>query len=271
MNKQQRDFVALVYDYYHRAGRHGLPWRKTTDPYKIVVSEFMLQQTQVERVLPKYRAFLKQFPSARALARAPLFEVLIAWQGLGYNRRAKYLHQCASTIIYDSAGKWPTTYDGLKALPGIGPYTAGAVMAFAYNEAVPILETNVRAVLLHHFFPNRCDISEAELLACATAVLDTETPRLWYAALMDYGSYLKRTVGSNNYRAQSYTKQTKFAGSNRQLRGIIMSALCRQALTVRQLQIQTREFSTDAVQKQLDALLTEGLIVRRSSHFTLAP
>ena len=145
-------FRKIVLCHYKKHGRHHLPWRKTKNPYRILVSEIMLQQTPVDRVLPKYQEFLKQFPSIKKLAAASLGDVLRAWQGLGYNRRAKYLHQCAAVIIYDNGGIWPRTVNELQALPGIGPYTAGAVMAFAYNQPIPIIETNIRTVYLHHFF-----------------------------------------------------------------------------------------------------------------------
>ena len=152
MNKKEREFVARVWEYYKAHGRHDLPWRKTTDPYKILVSELMLQQTQVDRVLLKYKAFLKLFPTARRLAAAPLGDVLRAWQGLGYNRRAKFLHQAAQYVTNELKGRWPKDEAGLLALPGVGPYTARAVLAFAYNEPVVLIETNVRQVFLHHLF-----------------------------------------------------------------------------------------------------------------------
>ncbi len=139
MYLKEKKFIHTVKKYYKDHGRRSLPWRSTRDPYAILVSEIMLQQTQVERVLPKYEAFLKAFPTVRTLAQVPLGNVLRAWQGLGYNRRAKMLHECAKTIMKDCGGQTPTIMEDLLALPGIGPYTAGAVMAFAYNTPTPII------------------------------------------------------------------------------------------------------------------------------------
>ena len=128
--------------FYAKNKRSHLPWRKTRDPYKILVSEVMLQQTQVERVIPYYTNFLKQFPAPQALAKAPLSQVLVAWQGLGYNRRAKYLQDAAKILAKEG-------WKGQK-LPGVGPYTMGAVDAFAFNKPSAFIETNIRTVLFHH-------------------------------------------------------------------------------------------------------------------------
>lgn len=147
-----RAFRAAVWKYFHVSGRHNLPWRKTKDPYKILVSELMLQQTQVSRVLVKYAEFLKAFPTLESLARAPLGGVLKVWQGLGYNRRAKFLHQLAKVVVAESGGRLPRTETELLNLPGIGKATAAAILAFAFNQPVLYLETNVRSVFLHHFF-----------------------------------------------------------------------------------------------------------------------
>ena len=148
-----KKFKDTVWKYYREHGRSDLPWRKTTDPYRILVSEVMLQQTQVERVIPYYTRFLKKFPTVRALAKAPLSQVLIAWQGLGYNRRAKMLHEAAKEVVRGHGGLFPRTALELEKLPGVGPYTAHAVAAFAYNEDGICIETNIRTAVTHHFFP----------------------------------------------------------------------------------------------------------------------
>lgn len=223
----------------------------------------MLQQTQVDRVLPKYQAFLQQFPCVTALASASLGDVLIAWQGLGYNRRAKLLWQCAQTVVGEYNGRFPKSYDGLKALPGIGSYTAAAVMAFAYNEAVPLIETNVRTVYLHHFWPaDATDVTDAEILALVAATLPAENVRAWYAALMDYGTYIKKTYGNHNVRAKSYQKQSMFKGSDRQLRGAILRTLVTGEQTRQQLLQQLSGFTDIRVDAQLEALIREGMIVQ---------
>jgi A/G-specific adenine glycosylase len=269
-SKQEQRFCDTVWEFYELQGRHHLPWRKTTIPYRILVSEVMLQQTQVDRVLPKYQAFLKQFPTVRALAEAPLGEVLKVWQGLGYNRRAKLLHQCANVVKETHGGRFPRTYEGLKALPGIGPYTAGAVMAFAYNEAVPLIETNVRTVYLHHFFSSDAtDVTDAEILALVTTTLPPQNVRAWYAAVMDYGSHLKKTVGNHNVRSKSYQKQSMFKGSDRQLRGSLLRILVAGPQTRKQLGATHKAFSDIRVDAQLEALIREGLLQKHRQHYHL--
>ncbi|OGG72029.1 hypothetical protein A3A35_01020 [Candidatus Kaiserbacteria bacterium RIFCSPLOWO2_01_FULL_51_21] len=214
-------FRKIVYVHYKRYAR-SFPWRKTRDPYKILVSETMLQQTGVERVVQKYRAFLKRFPTIRALARVPLKEVLKEWQGLGYNRRAKLLRDAAKAIVAEYQGKFPKNEKILESLPGIGPYTARAVMAFAFNKPVVFIETNIRTVFLHHFFKNRTTISDSEILPYMVKMLDKKNPRKWYSALMDYGASLKKFGVRLNAKSAHYTKQSKFEGSIRQLRGRIL-------------------------------------------------
>src|SRR3989344_3466370 len=150
--REIRKFRRKVWEYWKKNGRHDLPWRKTKDPYRILVSEMMLQQTQVPRVTEKYKEFLKKFPTVRALAKAPLSDVLKVWSGLGYNRRAKYLHDAAKQLMLFSRGRVFIASDELRKLPGIGPYTAAAVRVFAFNEPDILIETNIPAAYLHHFY-----------------------------------------------------------------------------------------------------------------------
>ena len=264
----ERSLVQAVWSHYAVAGRHDLPWRRAVDPYRIVVSEVMLQQTQVVRVVPKYTAFIRKFSNTKQLAVAPLSAVLVAWQGLGYNRRAKMLHACAQHVHAQYNGRWPRSYDAVRVLPGIGPYTAGAVMAFAYNTAVPMIETNIRTVYLHHIFSNQTDVSEATLLHSVERTLDTKRPREWYWALMDYGAHLKKTVGNNIRRARDYQPQSRFEGSVRQVRGAVLRYLsCNQFATLRQLE------QAVAGSAQLPAVLIalerEGLIIQTGSRWCL--
>ena len=182
MTKKEKRFVATVYDFYQQHGRHTLPWRETYDPYHVWISEVMLQQTQVERVIPKYQAFLEIFPDIHTLAGASLSAVLIQWQGLGYNRRAKMLHACANEVVSSFSGKFPDTFNALTQLPGIGPYTAGALLAFAYNTPVPIIETNIRTAYIHHFFSEITEVTDAKILQCIEKTLNKENPREWYWA-----------------------------------------------------------------------------------------
>lgn len=234
-NRQHRlqQFQTFLLRWYQHYGRHDLPWRQTTDPYHILVSELMLQQTQVNRVIPKYIAFLQQFPSLDTLARVDLAEVLIAWQGLGYNRRARYLWELARVVVNQYEGRMPTEVDVLQKLPGLGPYTTAAIMAFAYNQPVSLIETNVRTVYLYHFFPARETVSDQELMPLIAASVPKDRARDWYATLMDYGSYLKSVVPNPSRKSKHHTRQSVFVGSVRQVRGEIIRLLAEAQVLVK--------------------------------------
>lgn len=261
-------FVKTVYGYYKKQGRHDLPWRTTTDPYKIIVSEVMLQQTQVGRVMEKYTLFLKTFPTVRSLANAPLQKVLTVWSGLGYNRRAKFLQKMAQTIVAEHEGVFPKTLTELMALPGIGTYTAGAIMAFAYNAPDIFIETNIRTVYLHHFGHTK-KVSDVELLPLIEATLDYKNPREWYWALMDYGSFLKSQGVVIHRMSPQYKKQAAFKGSLREVRGGIIKALTSQPATITQLEIKL-SFEKERITAALQTLLKEDLIVKKSTYFHIA-
>ncbi len=251
--------------FYKKEGREHLPWRKTKDPYKILVSELMLQQTQVERVIPFYNRFLKTFPSARALARAPLSRVLQHWQGLGYNRRAKFLHQAAKILTREG-------WRGQK-LPGVGPYTAGAVAAFAFNKPEVFIETNIRTVFFHHLFQGESlEVGDNELLPLVAEALKKSKmqPRDFYAGLMDYGSYLKKQGVRLNNKSKHYTKQSTFEGSARQLRGAILRELLKKTLTLAQLIKNLSPRTKGEIERELKRLQTDGLLLRRGRHWTAA-
>src|SRR3989344_8895716 len=220
-----KSFRSTVWGYWKENGRHNLPWRKTTNPYRIMVSEVILQQTQVSRVSGKYRDFLEVFPTIRALAKAPLGVVLRVWSGLGYNRRGKYLHEAAKTIVTKHKGKIPGVYRELVELPGMGPYTASAVRLFAFNEPDVLIETNIRSTFIHHFFPTKREVTDKQLIPFVTQAAKGQNPRTWHWALMDYGAYLKRSGVRNNHRSTHYTKQSKFEGSLRQVRSAILRDL----------------------------------------------
>lgn len=264
-------FKETVWGYYAKHGR-DMPWRipeadGSYDPYKILLSELMLQQTQVQRVIPKFQEFLKVFPDIETLAIAPLSEVIKSWQGLGYNRRAKYLHMAARQIVHEFNGKLPRTVEQLESLPGIGRNTAAAICAYSYNHPVNFIETNIRTVYIHHFFSSQEVIDDKDILRLVGETCDKENPREWYWALMDYGSYLKSHVGNVNQRSKSYAKQSKFEGSKRQIRGAILRLLSIGALTHKQL----RDKVTD---DRLDEILTdlqdEGFIAKHKSKYQLA-
>jgi A/G-specific adenine glycosylase len=271
MHELYSSFRQVVDDYYQMHGRHDLPWRqpgpdRLFDPYKILVSEVMLQQTQVSRVIPRYGAFLARFPTAKALAGSPLGEVLTEWQGLGYNRRAKYLWQAAGQVAHAYGDKFPRKQSELERLPGVGTNTAGAVLAYAFNEPVAFVETNIRTVFIHHFFKDQASVSDKAILRLVQATLDKENPRRWYWALMDYGSILKVTIGNLSRASKTYTKQSRFAGSLRQLRGKTLRLLSTGPLLEQSLFNELADSRSSFVLQQLEA---EGLIQHQGEKYTL--
>lgn len=259
-------FKKTVWDFYAKQGRHDLPWRKTKDPYKILVSEIMLQQTQVERVAPYYRKWVKEFPTVKALAAAPLSKVLTAWQGLGYNRRAKMLREAAKVIAKDG---FPKTAKELEKLPGVGPYTARAVMAFAHNADEVFIETNIRTAVMHHFFPRKKSVSDAEILVILEKAHPKGKAREWYSALMDYGAHLKRSGTRLNAKTKGYTRQSKFNGSPREARGAILRAL---VTGPKSSSVLTGVYGPDRkgqILEQLKRLHKEGMIERTKGKYSL--
>ena len=234
---------AAVERFRRRAWRHGrrhyrsLPWRETGDPYAILVSEVMLQQTQVTRVLDYYTRFLSRFPDPASLAAAPPAAVLERWSGLGYNRRALALQRAAVAVMRDHGGLLPADRDALLRLPGVGPATAGAVLAFAFSRPAVFIETNIRRVFLHEFFPAAAAVADASLWPLVARTLDRRRPRRWYYALMDWGAELGRRPGNPNRRSAHYSRQSPFAGSRRELRGRVLRLLTeRRCLAFAELQ-----------------------------------
>lgn len=219
-----RAFRNIIYKNYWKNPRI-LPWRKTRDPYRILVSEIMLQQTQVKRVLRKYRLFVKTFPHFLSLAEASLKDILTVWQGLGYNRRAISLKNLAETIVTNYGSKLPSSQEALMKLPGIGRYTAAAIETFAFNKPSAIIETNIRSVYIYFFFQAKNQVKDSEIISLIEKTLDKGNPREWYYALMDYGVILKKTHANLNRKSAHYHRQSPFRGSNRQIRGMILKAL----------------------------------------------
>lgn len=199
-----------------------MPWRDDTRPYYVLVSELMLQQTQVSRVLPKFEDFIARFPNEEALASTELTEVLKKWQGLGYNRRAKFLHDSARMITNEFEGKFPDTEKNLVQLPGVGRNTAGAILAYAFNQPSIFIETNIRTVYIHHFFADRVDVTDLEIIETLKRTLDRNNPRQFYQNLMDYGTWLKLNGVRNISSSKHYKKQTPLRGSHREMRGMIL-------------------------------------------------
>lgn len=221
-------FRTQVLGYYHEHGRSGMPWRETRDPYRVWVSEAMLQQTQVARVLPRYEAWLERFPTVDSLAAAPLGAVLEAWQGLGYNRRAVALKRAAEEISSHYEGRVPDDQAALLALPGIGPATAAGILVFAYDQPARYLETNVRAAFLHEFFADCDAVADREIVPLLDRALPDPAQadaRTWYYALMDWGAHLKRTQLNPSRRSRHHSKQSAFEGSHRQKRARALRAV----------------------------------------------
>jgi len=264
--EQIRIFQNTVYDYFKVHGR-DLPWRKTNDPYKILISEVMLQQTQVPRVMEKYGEFVRSFPDIHSLAHASLREILDVWQGLGYNRRALALKKTAQLLVTRFNGMVPSEIDSLASLPGIGKATACAICAFAFKQPTVFLETNIRTVFIHHFFNTGNGIRDAHILPLVAQTLDHEDSRLWYHALMDYGASLKKRYGNPNIKSALYQRQGRFEGSNRQIRGTILKALVRaERLSKRDL-LGTARFTAEAVRRNLEQLQKEGIITKKGGYF----
>jgi A/G-specific adenine glycosylase len=268
-SEKEKEFISFIWDFYAQNKRDFL-WRQDTTPYTILVSEIMLQQTQVSRVSEKLPHFLAGFPDFDTLAAADLTDVLVAWQGMGYNRRAKYLHEIAKMVVRDFGSTLPHNPQILETLPGIGPNTAGSLTAFAYNIPTVFIETNIRRVYLHHFFPKKSDVSDKELLKIIAKTVDQTNPREWYWALMDYGSYLKTQLPNPNRRSKHYTKQSQFEGSNRQVRSKILSLI----LEHKQLSIDSLSQYFDPqelrIHTNLLALQKEGFITLQNDIISTA-
>jgi A/G-specific adenine glycosylase len=262
-------FRNTVYDYYQSHGRK-LPWRNAKDPYHILVSEVMLQQTQVERVVEKYDQFLSAFPDFASLALAPLRDVLSVWQGMGYNRRAIALKRIAGEVTTYHNGILPSSEELLLRLPGIGKATASSIVAFAFNKPSVLIETNIRRVFIHFFFSDRENIRDADILPIVEQALDRANPREWYYALMDYGSLLKTATQNPNRKSAHYKRQESFEGSRRQLRGrVLKEILATPSFTESSLVKQSGQ-SPERTREVLRQLQKEGFIKKRGKRFVVS-
>lgn len=260
---------------HHRDNRRDLPWRRTDDPYAILVSEVMLQQTQVARVLDAYPRFLAVFPTVLSLAEAPVTEVLSAWSGLGYNRRALALHRAAKVIVAENGGCVPESATELRLLPGVGAATAAAISAFAFARPEPFIETNIRAAFIHFFFPGADSVADADILPLVEKTLDRDDPREWFYALMDYGVWVKKTFGNPGRRSKHHPVQSPFAGSRRELRAQALRALLALAPSggdpamVRDLLPAPRRDLAE-VRSVLDDLVSEGFLEKEAGVYRTA-
>lgn len=263
-----KQFQKKIWQFYKK-NRRDFPWRNTINPYKILVSEIMLQQTQAPRVVSKYNSFLKKFPTVKKLAEASLKEVLLEWQGLGYNRRAKYLKSTAEIIVRDYKGKFPKDLLELKKLPGIGQATAGDLLAFAWNIPVVVIETNIRSVFIHHFFSHTQEekIHDKDILPLIEKTLDQKNPREWYFALMDYGAFLKEKENPGR-RSKHYIKQSAFKGSNREKRSTILKLILEKPRTENELNAITK-YDNELVESVLVSLTREKLISKNRDRYLI--
>jgi A/G-specific adenine glycosylase len=257
--KEIKVFQGQIYVYY-RLHCRDFPWRRTTNLYNIVVSEIMLQQTQVERVHGKYLEFINAFPDFESLSKASQKDVLAMWQGLGYNRRALALKRLAENVVSMHGGAIPHDVKALSSLPGIGKTTAGAILAFAFNIPSVFIETNIRRVFIHEFFDGEEDVKDAEILPLVEATVDGENPREWYWALMDYGSMLKRNVENPNRRSAHYTRQTPFEGSDRRIRGLVLKRLLNDTPLSAERLMEETGVSLNHLKRILAGLVGEGFL-----------
>lgn len=264
-----RSFRKTIRDHYRRHGR-DFPWRRTADPYHVLVSEMMLQQTQTQRVLGKYEEFIDRFPDITTLAAASLREILSLWQGLGYNRRALALKRASEKIVRDFDGEIPPDMGALRSLPGIGSATASAILAFAFNRPSTLIETNIRAVFLHFFFPEKRRVSDGEIVPLVEKTVDAANPREWYYALMDYGVMLKQQHVNPSRRSAHHRSQPPFRGSEREVRGIILRALLAAPHSSAGELSRGLRLDRGRIAAALERLAKEGLVTGKRRRYAVA-
>jgi len=255
---------------FYRASGRCFSWRHVDDPYRVMVSEVMLQQTQTHRVAPKYELFLLEFPTLALLADTNLRDLLSVWQGLGYNRRARYLRDAARLLMDDHGGVIPNSTDELQKMPGIGHATASAICAYAFNEPVVFIETNIRAVFIHTFFPGAERVHDRELVSLIEQTVDRNNPRDWYYALTDYGVMLKAQHANPSRRSRHHVKQSKFEGSDRQIRGAILRLLSRDGVLSLDLLLDRLGGSQERFARIIDGLVSDELVVWQDNRLQIA-
>jgi A/G-specific adenine glycosylase len=262
---QMTDFQKYIWDFYCTQGR-AFAWRNVDNPYYVLVSEIMLQQTQTHRVVEKYEQFLSTFPTIFDLAKASLQDVLIVWQGLGYYRRARYLHQTAMIIVSEYNGVIPNDPAILETFPGIGSATASSICAFAFNRPTIFIETNIRAVFIHSFFGAKNNVTDKDLMPLIAATVDNDNPREWYYALMDYGVFLKSQYTNPSRKSAHYNKQSKFDGSDRQIRAAILKLIIEKNSITKTVIIHTINIEQARTEKILQKLVAEKFITESSEN-----
>jgi A/G-specific adenine glycosylase len=258
-------FKKIIWDYYKK-NKRTLFWREKITPYYVFVSEVMLQQTQVSRVEKKFPQFIKEFPDFKSLAHATNKKLLQVWQGMGYNRRALYLKKIAEIIMRKYKGMIPKRPDLLDELPGIGQTTALSIIVFAYNLPHIFIETNIRRVFIHSFFADSENINDKDIFPLVKKTLDKKNPREWYYALMDYGSHLPKITKNPNRKSKHYKKQSRFHGSNREIRGAIIKSILKKSLTLNELTKKT-QLERNKIYANLLELQKEGFIMEKRGKY----
>ncbi len=264
-----RRFRSIVFHYYF-GHRREFPWREEITPYRVFVSEVMLQQTQTVRVVPKFADFITQFPDFESLAGADFSDVLRAWKGLGYNRRARYLQEAAVIVADRFAGLLPEDPELLITLPGIGPATAASICTFAFNAPLAFIETNIRTVYIHFFFRHETGVDDRQIIHLVNQTVDKEQPREWYYALMDYGVMLKRTIGNLNRRSKHYSRQSRFEGSDRQLRGKMLQLLLDSGTVMIDDTVHLLGESAERIDRIIASLCRDNLVLKEKNRLKLS-
>jgi len=259
------DFIHTVWGYYKK-NKRTMAWREDISPYSIFISEVMLQQTQVARVMVKYPLFIKEFPDFKSLAEANTTTLLSVWQGMGYNRRALYLKAAAQVVVTKHYSILPEDVESLDELPGIGHETACSIAAFAFNKPVAFIETNIRRVYIYHYFADKYNISDTEILPYVIKTVDKINPREWYWALMDYGAYLATQIDNPNKKSKQYSKQKKFEGSVREVRGGILKLLLKKQHSLDELKI---VFPDERLFTALEQMKKEGFITATNGRYSI--
>jgi len=229
----------------------------------------MLQQTQTSRIEKKFPEFIAKFPSFKALANAQRVDVLTVWVGLGYNRRGVALHEIAKRVVTEFNNQLPDDVETLQTFKGLGPATAASIVTFAFNKPTIFIETNIRAVFLHSFYPNEDAVHDNMLLPLIEMTVDKIDPREWYYALMDYGVYLKKEFKNPSRKSKHYTAQSQFEGSDRQIRGAIIKLLTQKKQITGQTLIKELVFDSNRIEEQCQKLVKEGIVLKAKNNFYL--
>lgn len=263
------NFRKIIYNYFKQYGRN-FPFRNVINPYYVLISEIMLQQTQTNRVSQKFLEFIKKYPDFYSLANASNENILKIWQGLGYNRRALALKIIAKKVIEEYNDILPDSIDVLKTFPQIGNNTASSIVTFAYNKPTYFIETNIRRVYIYFFFPNKLKIDDKDIMEILKNTIDINNPRKWYYALMDYGVMLKKSHPELHKRSKHYKKQSKFKGSNRQIRGLIIKRLLEEKKMIKEELIKILGFSEKRTINIIKQLEDEGFLIIKDKEITIS-